>query len=743
MKLTTITAKNLKGRKFSHKLEALNIIAGPNDMGKTAAADAIKLALMGHLPGHPKSNAGIFALSSGAAMMVEATLEDGRKVKRAWKSAGKSVKLEEEGVEDLPETPLALMDASEYFAKSDRGRAEMAFSLLDLSKSEITPASVTKAAEVFIPVADDLAKNAFANIIGHSAGKPIQEWLEKAIELAAAELAAAKKEVSRYAATAQGIAALGVTEDTVDPAAIAKKIAEARGELAKLKSAESAINRSLEEAQQRADAIRERHRKAEEYRAQIGTSAKVNATVEDLSAALAEAQTKLGSLEEKARAITKAIEAAQEAQAQLQAMDSMVATWKTQMDNLPALQQRVAELEAETAKKPDPEITSQAQSRALGTRTEIVARRGGLERELAELERQSAALEAHDACPTCGTQGKEFKERVAGMFAGQIAEKRQAMEKLDRDYQVADSTLAMAKNNHNAALEAKGKYDKALEALMGARMSLTDARNAAANVERSAAERARLERLAIVPETQNGEAIAHAKRTVESLTAQLAIARAVENLAALGELEAIPDLEAMGNEAYRMECEIGEKENAIEALEGQEKQAQSQLADVKRLQQAADERQSAETRVEALANVQKTLLSNRETLVNTALEPLLKTANTFTAGILDTPLELREGEIGRQVGQAWVPVRCFGGTYTAITYAAIQAALGTKAPARLVIVDEMGRMDAINKAKFLRNIRAALDAGLLDQFVGIDVAPEYYTHLDVSEIGLRLIEVKG
>lgn len=144
-----------------------------------------------------------------------------------------------------------------------------------------------------------------------------------------------------------------------------------------------------------------------------------------------------------------------------------------------------------------------------------------------------------------------------------------------------------------------------------------------------------------------------------------------------------------------------------------------------------------EQKAEVLAKARKAVASERAGLIDATFGPLLERVNVFTQGILETPLEYREGELGRFVGPSWVPVRCFGGTHQAVTYAGIQAALGSGAPARLVIVDEMGRFDRKNKGLFMRNVQMAIKSGLIDQFLGCDVSAEHYQGID----GLTLLSV--
>jgi hypothetical protein len=188
-----------------------------------------------------------------------------------------------------------------------------------------------------------------------------------------------------------------------------------------------------------------------------------------------------------------------------------------------------------------------------------------------------------------------------------------------------------------------------------------------------------------------------------------------------------------------LDARLDRAQTQLDDLKDLEKAANQQRADARRIAEAQEALKVITTDRDAIKLAKAECRNIRDEITNAAFGPLLQTANRFVAGILPTPLEYRDGEIGRYQAGAWVPVRCFGGTMTAITHAGLQAALSAGAPVRLLIVDEMGRFDLRNKAQFMANVADAIRDGIIEQFVGIDTCARDYDGI----AGLTHISIQG
>lgn len=133
MRIASLTAHNIKCPSFSHDIGAVTVLVGDNASGKSARLEAIRLGLLGFVPGLPKTNAGIFSLSCGSTMSVSLRLTDGTIIERTYTQKGDSIKATDkiEGKGWL-EVPPVLMDSSEYLRLSERERVKFVFGLVQL-----------------------------------------------------------------------------------------------------------------------------------------------------------------------------------------------------------------------------------------------------------------------------------------------------------------------------------------------------------------------------------------------------------------------------------------------------------------------------------------------------------------------------------------------------------------------------------------------------------------------------------
>ena len=129
-------------------------------------------------------------------------------------------------------------------------------------------------------------------------------------------------------------------------------------------------------------------------------------------------------------------------------------------------------------------------------------------------------------------------------------------------------------------------------------------------------------------------------------------------------------------------------------------------------------------------------------MVEDAFRPLLTVANSFFGAILKSPLAYNDGEIGTWREGVWVGHRTFSGTEKALCYSAIQMALAASSPVRVMIVDELGRLDAGNAEKLLLAVGHAIKTNRIDQFIGIDATNRYETSGTLEDFAFQLVTVK-
>jgi DNA repair exonuclease SbcCD ATPase subunit len=135
--------------------------------------------------------------------------------------------------------------------------------------------------------------------------------------------------------------------------------------------------------------------------------------------------------------------------------------------------------------------------------------------------------------------------------------------------------------------------------------------------------------------------------------------------------------------------------------------------------------------VEAFADAQQRLLDG-------TFGSLLATAKEFTAAFFRAPLEYRGGDLGYQRDGTWVSWRTFSGAEELFAFAGFSIALCQRAPFRLVVLDEFGRLTAKMKVKMVQVLGGLIERKVIDQVIVIDVDARDYksvlADLNVIEI---------
>lgn len=119
-----------------------------------------------------------------------------------------------------------------------------------------------------------------------------------------------------------------------------------------------------------------------------------------------------------------------------------------------------------------------------------------------------------------------------------------------------------------------------------------------------------------------------------------------------------------------------------------------------------------------------------------AFGKVLQLSDAFTKGLLNSPLEFRDGELGRRVSKAdrdagitapigaWISRESFSGTEELLAMAGFGVALARMAPFVLVILDEMGRLTTERRKAVATRMLELIQAGTVHQVIMIDPEPD-------------------
>lgn len=314
--------------------------------------------------------------------------------------------------------------------------------------------------------------------------------------------------------------------------------------------------------------------------------------------------------------------------------------------------------------------------------------------EQQEAEQELAKIAEQAVCPYCGATGEAWKEFRSGELAQKIEAKKgvaTAEGKHRDDFAAARDKLAESRDAILAQIE---KRDLVNATLVEANAEIQDAQNKIARVDLLAEE---LKTLAVED---------------ASLTTRV---------------------ESVQSEINIQAAELRSVEAGIQAYAGREQEK-------KRMAQAESDRDEALKEKEMAAAVGKELKAIQAQMVESAFAPLLEYANSFFADILNGRLSynVNTQEIGVWRGAAWVSHHTMSGTEKALIYAAIQAALSGNSPCRIMIIDELGRLDAHSLGLLLIAAENAIARGLINQFFG--VIPGSPAFLPVE--AFQVIEIK-
>jgi hypothetical protein len=213
-------------------------------------------------------------------------------------------------------------------------------------------------------------------------------------------------------------------------------------------------------------------------------------------------------------------------------------------------------------------------------------------------------------------------------------------------------------------------------------------------------------------------------------------------------------------EARKPEASVGELSLEVHRIElrislYQEQQVQyvAYREKIGKIEQARRLHAEATASETVAGSIARALVEYQAEHIDTVFKEVLAVSRAFTDGILNSPLEYENGELGRRVSEkdvemgcrspvgSWISHEAFSGTEEALAYMAFAVAISTRAPFKIVFFDEMGRMDSATARRVLVRMLELLDAGVIDQFLGACTGSRRF--LDINHPRLYFLEVAG
>lgn len=629
MKINSIYASAFKGHSFKHEFDPMTVFVGPNFAGKTARLDALQIAMAGFHPMVERNNSGLFRFASGLKMEVRALLDDGSQIMRSFEMKKGVVKADSVRMNNFQDAPAVLIDANAYFTLSDRERMKMVFNLLanvglpdEMSAKAIaakvkaiTPKESTEAAvEVITELFDEVIDTDEARVRDN---ETVQDWINSLAESWRKRKSEADAAVKRMTGTVQGITELkNQTPIESIPDSIDADVLALRTQIGIVENEMASIDREMHINARR-------------------TARKVE--IETLLANRTDTEKKVADLSVKVEQFRKdALEYSSH-------VPRLTAKVQVSERDLVRLQKEVAQ-----------------------ANNDLYESEAGM-RELNRLE----------ACPTCGNESGNWKQKLTD----------QQQELIDKH--------KFAINSLHKRIEAERKSLDEHRVQLGQATELDDA---------------------------NRNKQVQLKALEDQLRSATAIQQSFNVIA--GELEGLgtsADLVALQEQRNKLNTDRGTKRTKLSELEEKQRRAiQIRTENASRIRADAERK-----KVLAESDVTKQALELIETvqgkMVEQAFTTILALANQIAVPVLKSELSYSEGEIGMKRGHSWVPHKTFSGTEKAIAYAAISLALAVQSQVKLLMIDELGRLDKDSKTALLNCIDKLIRAGMIDQFIGVDI----------------------
>ena len=763
MKLKRIIARNFKGLDFELLFSGqMTILVGDNFAGKSARTDLIRWTILGYIPELGKTNRATFGLSSGREMEGTVEFEDGSRIVRRLTLKGDSVKETVEIPDNLKDEPLlgVMLNAESYFGLTDRERIDYVF------KNCPQPAEALGSEQIKARVHNeidregknrDTIEEVFRDAMFAASGDV--SFLEELVTAATVEAQRARENAVRMEKTAQGLSGLKAADQTAavgvigDPEALVRRMGTLAEEIESIRT-DIAGNQTA--ARRRAEIARELAANAD-GRAKLDNEKTLLAsflggqTEEEFHRSLADVNAKLG-------VARKQLTDAERGDARRRQLEADVA-------EIPKFEALIAGREEELS-APAPDLAPVRKQLAdlnedgLRVQTSINVQRTYLPTErtdLAKLSQDLCAMVGMTACPYCGATGTGWKVIKQAELESRIADLKKRIGDREKSLQSllseAESvkgmiTLATAESSRLEAQTEQRRGAERQKALWESTLSVLRAKKdelgsfEVGRPDELKAQIVDLERRKPALE-RVCSAIALGRNTIAALERSLARADLLQ--AELGRLPEEFDPVNVVKLNQRFEDRLAEKGKLavdLDSVRSSMQAAAQRSSDLKRVAEAEAARDRAKLDLEFALKLAELLRTIQAEAVELAFKPMLEIANGLIAGVLKTPLSYHNSEIGTWRGALWVTHRTFSGTERAVAYAAIQAALASKSPIKIVILDELGRIGDRPLGQLLAAISQGIGFGMIDGFVGIDCGrlPFYQKHAD--SLACQVVEIK-
>lgn len=180
------------------------------------------------------------------------------------------------------------------------------------------------------------------------------------------------------------------------------------------------------------------------------------------------------------------------------------------------------------------------------------------------------------------------------------------------------------------------------------------------------------------------------------------------------------EMETLNKEGEPVAAAISEAQRQIEVLRQEQRRWDNAQG---RAQARSEHRKTVRRGKLAMAAYKllgEKLVEITDQAVAVGLQSTLGPANALIEPVLGSPVEFRDGDF------AWRGhLATLSGSEKIIVFAGLQLALTQQHKEPILIVDELGRVDAQRKVRLINQVSTMVSSGLLQQFIGVDVTDSW------------------
>lgn len=691
MQITSFNGTNIKGQTFNHSIGPAVGIIGRNFTGKSSRLDAIRLWLFGSIPELGKRNPDTFVLSSGEHMVCGGEI-DGKPSYRQWDRKKDSISCKLHHGENLPDLPDVMLSAEAFFSLSLEKRLQYVFDRVQIDLEDKRNALIAAIKNAKSDPHTEDHENQLQEILSDIPSlqcNGLQEWVVAVQNLIDYRLKLANQNVERL-------------QKSIEAAE------QSQGAVISLKDAEKASKES-------SDQITAHKEKIAQIEREI-------AGIESLVEQKKKLTTKLVST----IVVPKAIQEAKDCIAKLELEISGYRSKTGDYENDVKFAEKRhdadrAEFIESGGDKIEGELnvtkTSLAAAKASLAKVNdsgIAIKIRAIESQIEQLKKESEAAEQKwksipesEACDKCGSSLKMAASRdlenACSRLTLAIRDKEAAhtrlaeITRLTGEVETLDEKVRSLTAKSEKIPVLKARVEKSRKAVVEAREMFT----ASTSLDLEHAER-KAQLASLRGELTKMESDADAAKVIE------------EQIAAIN----IPDRQSLDAALELAKQRLNEAQEKHKDADLNYKKAIGQQSIRNQTAKQQDELAKVNITSETLSIVREAVRAFRDAMIAEAFKPILDKANKLAGPLLKSPIGWADGNI--VLGHGASSHKAFSGTEQAVVFAALQVALATTSPFKLVWIDEIGRLDQENRKAFVRLMIDLQESGEIDQFIFVD-----------------------